>query len=309
MAAAKRISDEPAFVLHSYDWSESSLILEVFCRHHGRVALVAKGAKKPSSNFRPVLLPLQPLLVTYTLGGDGSAEVHTLKGAEWVGGHVMPTGGALLSGMYLNELLLRLLARDDPHPALFDAYAGVVRVLASVHGGAPGGTRPVGAGGQSGPGPWPRVPALPPHAVAMGQEDGAEKAVPADAQSMAFATDSLLEPVLRSFELLLLREIGLLPSLDAQTMTFAPLQPSVRYTLVPEGGLRAASSNDRAGLLGSQWLALQRALDAVASYTATLRACAPFATELKPQLRVLLQYHCGSPTLRTRQLMIDLQSL
>ncbi|MBY0408987.1 MAG: recombination protein O N-terminal domain-containing protein, partial [Burkholderiaceae bacterium] len=130
MAAAKRVSDEPAFVLHSYDWSESSLILEVLCRQQGRVALVAKGAKKPSSNFRPVLLPLQPLLLTYTLTGDGSADIHTLKGAEWVGGHVMPTGGALLSGMYLNELLLRLLARADPHPALFDAYAGVVRVLA-----------------------------------------------------------------------------------------------------------------------------------------------------------------------------------
>src|SRR6218665_3484845 len=61
MAADKRIADDPAFVLHSYDWSESSLILEVFCRHQGRVALVAKGAKKPSSNFRPVLLPLPTL--------------------------------------------------------------------------------------------------------------------------------------------------------------------------------------------------------------------------------------------------------
>ncbi|MCL5741128.1 MAG: DNA repair protein RecO [Betaproteobacteria bacterium] len=250
----RRIADEPAFVLHSYDWSESSLILEVFCRRQGRVALVAKGAKKPSSNFRPVLLPLQPLLVTYTLAGDGTADIHTLKGAEWVGGHVMPTGDALLSGMYLNELLLRLLARADPHPALFDAYAGVVRVLASEHGDA-------------------------------------------------------LEPVLRSFELLLLREIGLLPSLDAQTMTFAPLLPDTRYTLVPEGGLRAASSTDRAGLPGSQWQALQRARSEERRVAATLRACAPVAAELKPQLRALLQYHCGSPTLRTRQLMIDLQSL
>ena len=254
MAAAKRISDEPAFVLHSYDWSESSLILEVFCRQQGRVALVAKGAKKPSSNFRPVRLPLQHLLVTYTLTGDGSADIHTLKGAEWVGGHVMPTGDALLSGMYLNELLLRLLARADPHAALFDAYAGVVRVLASEHGDA-------------------------------------------------------LEPVLRSFELLLLREIGLLPGLDVQTMTLEVLQPKTRYTLVPEGGLRASSSADRAGLLGGQWQTLQRALDDAATYTATLRACAPVAAELKPQLRALLQYHCGSPMLRTRQLMIDLQAL
>ncbi len=254
MAAAKRIVDEPSFVLHSYDWSESSLILEVFCRRQGRVALVAKGAKKPSSNFRPVLLPLQPLLLTYSLAGDGTADIHTLKGAEWVGGHVMPTGDALLSGLYLNELLLRLLARADPHAALFDAYAGVVRVLASEHGDA-------------------------------------------------------LEPVLRSFELLLLREIGLLPGLDVQTMTFEALQPAARYTLVPEGGLRASSAADRAGLLGHQWATLQRALDDAATYTATLRACAPVATELKPQLRALLQYHCGSPMLRTRQLMIDLQAL
>lgn len=249
-----RVHDEPAYVLHRHDWSESSLILEVFCRQQGRVALVAKGAKKPSSNFRPVLLPLQPLLVTYTLTGDGSADIHTLKGAEWVGGHVMPTGDALLSGMYLNELLLRLLARADPHAALFDAYAGVVRVLASEHGDA-------------------------------------------------------LEPVLRSFELLLLREIGLLPGLDVQTMTLEVLQPKTRYTLVPEGGLRASSSADRVGLLGGQWQTLQRALDDAATYTATLRACAPVAAELKPQLRALLQYHCGSPMLRTRQLMIDLQAL
>lgn len=80
-----------------------------------------RGAKsqrrqKPSSNFRPVLLPLQPLLVTYTLAGDGTADIHTLKGAEWVGGHVMPTGDALLSGMYLNELLLRLVGACRPAP-------------------------------------------------------------------------------------------------------------------------------------------------------------------------------------------------
>ena len=187
--AARRIADEPAFVLHSYDWSESSLILEAFTRHHGRVALVAKGAKKPSSNFRPVLLPLQPLQLTYTVACDGNADIHTLKGAEWVGGHVMPTGDALLSGLYLNELLLRLLARADPHATLFDTYAGVVRVLASEHGDA-------------------------------------------------------LEPVLRSFELLLLREIGLLPGLQVQTLTLEPLLADQPYVLVPEGGLRAAAPAD-----------------------------------------------------------------
>ncbi len=246
----KRIADEPAYVLHRYDWSESSLILEAFTRHHGRVALVAKGAKRPSSGFRPVLLPLQPLRLAF--GGD--AEIRTLKGAEWVGGHVMPTGDALLAGCYLNELLLRLLAREDPHPALFDAYAAAVQVLASVHGDA-------------------------------------------------------LQPALRAFELVLLREIGLLPVLDAQTLTLAPLDDRAPYSLVPEGGLIAADRPDRASLSGRHWVALQRALDDEAPFHAALRVCAVAAADIKPQLRTLLHYHCGVSTLRTRQLMIDLQAL
>ena len=125
--ASHRVSNEPAYVLHRYDWSESSLILDVFTRQYGRVALVARGAKRPSSSFRPILLPMQPLHIAF--GGD--AEIRNLKSAEWQGGHVMPTGDALLSGYYLNELLMRLLARDDPHPALFDAYAATVQLLAS----------------------------------------------------------------------------------------------------------------------------------------------------------------------------------
>ena len=110
--ATRRFADEPAYVLHRYDWSESSLILEVFTRNHGRIALVAKGAKRPTSSFRPILLPMQPLHLAF--GGD--SEIRSLKSAEWQGGHVMPTGDALLSGYYLNELLLTLLARDDPPP-------------------------------------------------------------------------------------------------------------------------------------------------------------------------------------------------
>jgi DNA repair protein RecO (recombination protein O) len=247
---ARRIADEPAFVLHRYDWSESSLILEVLTRHHGRIAVVARGAKKPSSNFRPVLLPLQPLHIAF--GGD--AEIRTLKSAEWVGGQVMPTGEALLSGYYLNELLLRLLARDDPHPALFDVYAAAVRLLASD-------------------------------------------------EPLA------LQPALRAFELLLLREIGLLPTLDAQTGTLAPLDPSQRYSLRAEGGLVEAQDDDlRGSLPGAQWLALQQALDDPAPFNAMLHLVADMG-ELKPQLRALLHYHCGVTTLRTRQLMMDLQAL
>ena len=71
--ATQRISNEPAYVLHRYDWSESSLILDVFTRQYGRVALVARGAKKPSSSFRPILLPMQPLHIAF--GGDAKSAI------------------------------------------------------------------------------------------------------------------------------------------------------------------------------------------------------------------------------------------
>jgi DNA repair protein RecO (recombination protein O) len=127
---ATRITLEPAFVLHRYDWSESSLIVEVLTRHHGRVALVAKGAKRPASNFRPVLLPMQPLHMTYS----GDSEVKALKSAEWVGGYAMPSGNALLTGFYLNELMMRLLLRDDPQELVYDLYAQTVSVVAQNNG-------------------------------------------------------------------------------------------------------------------------------------------------------------------------------
>ena len=120
-----RILHEPSYVLHRHDWSESSLVLEVFTRHHGRIALIAKGAKRPSSNFRSVLLPMQPLRLSWS----GKEEVRTLKSAEWGGGHVMPHGERLLSGYYLNELVMRLMAREDPHPDAFDAYVLAMHAL------------------------------------------------------------------------------------------------------------------------------------------------------------------------------------
>jgi len=249
-APVARVSDEPGFVLHRYDWSESSLILEVFTRHHGRIALVARGAKKPSSGFRPVLLPLQGLSLAF--GGD--AEIRNLKSAEWQGGHIMPTGEALLSGYYLNELLMRLLARDDPHPRLFDAYGAAVRLLATPQ---------------------------------------------ADA----------LQWALRTFELWLLRDIGLLPALDRESASLLPLVPQATYVLVPEAGLRPAHADDRVRLSGDQWQALHVSLQEGASFSSTLQAVAEVATPLKIQLRALLHYHCGVKMLKTRQMLHDLQAL
>lgn len=244
-----RVTDEPAFILHSYPWSESSLILETWSRHHGRVALVAKGAKKPTSQFRPVLLPLQPLRLNW--GGD--AEVRTLKAAHWQGGHVMPTGEALLSGYYLNELLMRLLVRDDPHEALFDHYTRAVRHLAEA---------------------------------AVSQQ-----------------------AVLRSFELLLLRELGWLPTLDALGNSGAPLSAETAYVLMPEGGLRAALDDEAQALPGAAWAGLQQAMDGPAPFSDTLRACQPGLAGLRPQLRTLLHYHSGVRVFKTRQMVLDVQAL
>lgn len=119
-----------AYVLHRYDWSETSLIVELFTRERGRLAVAAKGAKRPYSQLRGVLLPFQRLQVSLGRSADdASAEVHTLRAAEWAGGAPMPGGGALFSAFYLNELLLRLLARQDPHAGLFDTYAQVLPLL------------------------------------------------------------------------------------------------------------------------------------------------------------------------------------
>jgi len=134
MATARGAAPLAAFVLHRYDWSESSLILDLFTRAQGRLTVVAKGAKKPHSNLRAVLLPFQR--VNVTLGrlpeGEGASDIQTLRQAEWAGGMAMLTGEALFSGFYLNELLMKLMARHDPHPALFDAYAQTLPSLASA---------------------------------------------------------------------------------------------------------------------------------------------------------------------------------
>jgi len=125
-ASKQRIQDELAFVLHSYPFRETSLVLEVFSRQHGRVPLVARGARRPRSALRGLLMSFQPL----SLSWFGKHELRTLHGAEWQGGQPQLQGTALLCGFYLNELLLNLMARDDPHESLFDYYQQTMQRLA-----------------------------------------------------------------------------------------------------------------------------------------------------------------------------------
>jgi len=121
-----RVSHQPGFVLHSYPYKETSLIVDVFSRDYGRIALMAKGAKRPHSQLRGALQTFQPLSVTWS----GKSEIRTLTAAEWVGGMLPLEKSALLCGFYLNELLVKLLARDDPHPTLFHHYIATLNELA-----------------------------------------------------------------------------------------------------------------------------------------------------------------------------------
>jgi DNA repair protein RecO (recombination protein O) len=121
----RRTEHEPAFVLHSYPYKESSLIVEAFTRHRGRVGLLARGARRPRSAIRGTLLAFHPLRLSWS----AAAELGTLTAAEWAGGQPALSGIALMCGFYVNELLLRLLPREDAHEALFDAYVEAVARL------------------------------------------------------------------------------------------------------------------------------------------------------------------------------------
>jgi DNA repair protein RecO (recombination protein O) len=257
--AASRPSSA-AYVLHSHDWSESSLILELFTRDHGRVVAVAKGAKRPYSQLRPVLMPFQRLHVGFGVKRSDEAEVWLLRQAEWAGGPAWPGGAALLPGFYLNELLMRLLARHDPHPGLFDAYAQTLQALADP---------------------------------------------------------ALLQAALRAFEMVLLRQLGHLPDLSRMTVDGQTLQAGQAYELHPEWGVaQARGQTDAVSLDGTVLCQLEAALSTegeggrtilVPAMAPLMAACIPALSELKSVLRAMLHYHLGSHTLRTRQLMMELQ--
>lgn len=124
-----RITQQPAYVLHGRAWRETSLLLEVFCRDFGRVGLVARGVRGARARLpRSLLEPLQALRLDWS----GRGELATLTAVEPEGGALALRGDALLSAMYVNELLVRLTARNDPHPQLFDRYAALLAGLAGA---------------------------------------------------------------------------------------------------------------------------------------------------------------------------------
>lgn len=249
-----RISDEPAFVLHSYPYKETSLIVDALTRHHGRVALVARGAKRPRSALRGILLAFQPLTLGWT-GGRARAIAHdtsggdlrTLTRAEWMGGVRPLRGDALLSGFYLNELLLKLVARDDAHEALFDAYLRAVAALAEDHPAA---------------------------------------------------------PVLRAFEVALLRETGYALRLT-QSTDGAPIETAGIYRYVAEHGpVRVDNTAKKANNIdaGDACFVGKTLLDIDAGDYADPVT----AGESKHLMRRLLNHHLAGQILHTRRMAIDL---
>ncbi len=125
-AMPSRVNDEPGFILHTWDWSETSQLLDVLTLHYGRVFMVAKGAKRASSQMRGLLTPFCPVLFNWT----GKKEAKQLSSVTWLGTMTPLTGETLMSGFYVNELVIRLCRREEVHPGLFAAYVSVLDTLA-----------------------------------------------------------------------------------------------------------------------------------------------------------------------------------
>ncbi|VEA45918.1 DNA recombination and repair protein RecO [Salmonella enterica subsp. arizonae] len=119
-----------AFVLHSRPWSETSLMLDVFTEESGRVRLVAKGARSKRSNLKGALQPFTPLLLRYS----GRGEVKTLRSAEAVSLALPLNGITLYSGLYINELLSRVLEYETRFSELFFDYLNCIQALAGTTG-------------------------------------------------------------------------------------------------------------------------------------------------------------------------------
>ncbi|HEY3859967.1 MAG TPA: DNA repair protein RecO [Gammaproteobacteria bacterium] len=125
---AERVSLAPAYLLHQRPWRETSRVLEVWSRDHGRLGLVARGVRRPRAPQRSLLQPFTPLLMSWSQRG----ELGNLGAVESAGAPAALHGRPLMAAFYMNELLLRLLPRQDAHPDLYVAYAGTLLALAGA---------------------------------------------------------------------------------------------------------------------------------------------------------------------------------
>ena len=127
-SSSHKQAQQPVFILHTYPFKETSLVVEMFSQQFGRIAAVAKGGRRPLSAMRGMLQSFQQLSGTWS----GKNELKTLHSLEWLTGLTLLKGDALMCGFYMNELLLRLLPRDDAHSQLFEYYAQTIQLLSSL---------------------------------------------------------------------------------------------------------------------------------------------------------------------------------
>lgn len=180
-----RIVLQPGFVLHARPYRDTSSLLELLTMRYGRVAAVARGVRRQRSASRGLLRPFVPLVLSWS----GKGELVTLTQVEAAGALHEPMGKALLSGLYLNELLVRVLHRHDPHPEIFKAYQQALNQM---------------------------------------------------------QTETSIEPALRYFELVLLRELGYGFDLDKEALLGKPVLPDAYYTYISEKGLLLYKGNTSA---------------------------------------------------------------
>lgn len=282
MNAKARIDRQPAYVLHSYPYSETSLIVEVFSRDHGRLPLLARGARRPRAALRGVLQSFQPL----ELGWFGGGELRTLANAEWQGGLPLLSGKALLLGFYLNELLLKLLPRDDAHQRLFECYTATLRQMSLL-------------GRQE--------------AAAFEAVQVILEKEPASIGSSADMPDSPLDganslavglaAALRQFEKNLLQELGYGLHLERDARSGVTLDPARRYCYQLELGpvliddMEPSWPADAAIVHGKTLMDV--ALDNYKDVRTRL--------ESRQLMRQLLQHVLGSQQLQTRRIFFELQ--
>ena len=118
---------QAVYVLHTYPFKETSLVVELFSQQFGRIAAVAKGARRPHSAMRGMLQSFQMLSGAWS----GKNELKTLHSLDWNAGLTLIKGEALMCGFYMNELLLRLLPKEDAHENLFEYYANSLQTLSN----------------------------------------------------------------------------------------------------------------------------------------------------------------------------------
>lgn len=128
MSAQRRVQQQPGYILHHRPFRDSSQILEIVTRDHGKIAVVARGSRGSKSRLAGVLRPFLPLRVSWVAKSD----LGTLTGAEAAGLPAGMVGDAMLSAYYVNELLLHFLHRDDPQPEIFALYEEVIKALVST---------------------------------------------------------------------------------------------------------------------------------------------------------------------------------